>query len=635
MCWGKTLPASEHEANWDWLVRSIDGRRVNETLRYFPCDDCYFPIVSLRSKLDEQQISAHDCCFCAERKEKMKARATEGDNRYSPGFLLPLVLAAMEEAVLFVSSDNIDNAIQFWRCHSVDSISPSQLAATQKAIQLTRSLCDKGVAALLLACLCSHCENLRKVAVSALGLITIVVCSGAARCETSWRERSQLQMLLCSVQRSIAIRRVEEPSTMVPQILGLAAIFLARASKILSNPRSSVFGTINRVFLRSEDNHGAFTELNRLPVFISLFCSQHEDSGQAHVERTWAMETLMHGFLDSTCFGAVAGCHAPELLQTYLDTIARTIVHGVSENDCILPLQVLRSMIESGQDRATVQLVGRCGFISWLTSFSISALHSGESFKSVLVRQTFLEIVQVTIDQAVRFLTLDETLILSIQDLACPVLELSVHHLDQLNKTDRSQQAKLINCTRHILEAIASIVDNSCNENLIAKVSLASISVSKCTELLVYVSDVLVDHDMLTAVVASICRLVLDFDTNEPPVLHKYGVILLRALASLALTKQANPYPERQLIGTVFNVVHIRRVIQCFSAALDQVVSRYHIESKNGNSSELTLKRHRLVVREWYQPHFLRVQVTCVRHDREARECWIRCRTVMVDFIQE
>jgi Nucleolar pre-ribosomal-associated protein 1 len=99
----------------------------------------------------------------------------------------------------------------------------------------------------------------------------------------SWRERPQIAMVLGAVQRSLVVRYAEDvngkgksTNFQVPELPGFSAIFLARASLVLSRPSDPLFLAMNRSFLRTEVDGGGFQDLTRLPAFMSLFCSSSD-----------------------------------------------------------------------------------------------------------------------------------------------------------------------------------------------------------------------------------------------------------------------------------------------------------------------------------------------------------------------
>jgi len=176
-------------------------------------------------------------------------------------------------------------------------------------------------------------------------------------------------MILNSVQRSLVLQKSLEVDSAVPKVTPIVANFLARAALVLPRPDDALYVPINRYFLKSEADHGAFQDTNRLPGFMSLFCSSSEDSNQSRAERMWGLQMLCDGLVDASCYRLATSCHAPEMILSSFENVR--LSHSSDEAKgaeiCSL-LESLKSMIDHGEFGALVHLVRRCGILSWMSS---------------------------------------------------------------------------------------------------------------------------------------------------------------------------------------------------------------------------------------------------------------------------
>jgi hypothetical protein len=127
-----------------------------------------------------------------------------------------------------------------------------------------------------------------------------------------------------------------------------------------------LYSAANRYFLRVAKEHGAFPDLNRLPAFMSLFCTAAEDPKQAEHERLWALEVLRDGFCDDRCFRPVMACHAPELLLSTISMRLGTDTNGQHAREMELLLSTLLRIMVVGGPRARGHMISRMGLLSWL-----------------------------------------------------------------------------------------------------------------------------------------------------------------------------------------------------------------------------------------------------------------------------
>jgi hypothetical protein len=322
------------------------------------------------------------------------------DLRYSPAFLLPFILGALE-STLPPSGLKDDAYFRFQKKNS--AYQDKHLGTLALMVQ---KLCDRGVLSLCLASLASRCEKIRCYAVGILGILLRACSSAEAKTLSSWRGRPQVAMLLNSVQRAFVIKRVTSSSQGSPQVIPilspLISTFLARSSLSISKPDDTMFVPLNRYFLKNERDHGAFPDMNRLPAFISFFCSSSDDPTQSRKERIWALQHVRDGFADSSCYRLVASCHAPELILTSFENqrLSRISI-DMKDSEFTLMLNVFSKFINFGSNRVVSHLISRLGLLSWMRSWSTSwPLH--ESFPGIKSRIAFCELVGCAVKQASR-----------------------------------------------------------------------------------------------------------------------------------------------------------------------------------------------------------------------------------------
>jgi hypothetical protein len=493
--WGEGANHGQENQTWDGLVGMIDLSRIQATIRRYPIEDTLrpplivdagtrCPRIESRSKNDDGEIlTGPDNAVSL---HATRSKPPESDLRYSPGFLLPLLLATLESV--------IDSWGGVEELHAEYSTGQSltreggrrSLDNMQIGIHVTQRLCDKGCLALALASLCSKCPSIRRAAASILGLLTIVTDTKAARQTPSWRERPQLAMILDSVQRALAIQQAEDVSpqsqeqiTPVPMLPGVSAVFLARACLVLANPGSSMFSAMNRSFLRLQDDHGAFQDLHRLPAFMSLFCSSADDPWQARKERMWAMELVRDGFVDEDCYGTLAACHAPELLLTSLENFRSRSVND-HDGECALLLATLSRVLMNGGQRAATHLVGRLGILSWLRSILVGR-PAFEVLPTLTLRLSFMRLATSVARTALDSIPEDE-LPLATAGFAQPALDLCLNSLvdgkvggESLG--DHDAYSPLLSATVEFLTALSSarVDQKGCDEQPDG-ISLASAS---------------------------------------------------------------------------------------------------------------------------------------------------------------
>ena len=393
------------ERGWDWLLYALDSNRIRSTLMQYPVSDVLVPpsySVEVEATANENiqdaveegdshsedeeelqendrnQTSSSKRTYASLFKVTCEWQGSGKDNRYSPGFVLPLILGSLEEYLPIEthseneSSTNVNNSQ--WAEESDDD-SKEDREQYEAFCQFSRRLADRGAIALALASLSSRCQLIRKVAISILGIFLKALFMPESQTMKSWHERPQLEMLMSSVQRGLAVRRamqIQKAKTAqdvhainipIPMLPALSAIFLAKSMMVISHPADEMYGPINRYFLRLKDYHGAFQDCFTLPAFLSLYCNSSDDISRCKIERNWALLALKDGAVDEFCYKIICQSHIPELIMSSLDSQM-----GSSDNigEVSLTIDVLSSLIRSGGRRSATHMIHRIGILSWL-----------------------------------------------------------------------------------------------------------------------------------------------------------------------------------------------------------------------------------------------------------------------------
>ncbi|KAG7361701.1 nucleolar pre-ribosomal-associated protein 1 [Nitzschia inconspicua] len=356
------------EEPFEWFVRGINPGRIHATISRF------HNIFSADVNRNHDEIRNLAGPFSEDLADNTKKAP------YDPVYFFPLLLATLEGSLI----------------RPAGSESLPQLTSTNVAT--VRRLSDKGVVSLCFMGLSAACENLRLLATSSLGIILQVVISEQAMKESSWRSRPQLQIILDSVQRGLATEKAKDNTIMVPRVTPIVAIFLARAASVLQRPDDPLYVAMNRFFLKSELNHGAFQDFHRLPSFISLFCSESSDVHQARAERMWALQNVCDGLVDEASFRLVASCHAPELILTSFDNVRTSSLSLEMQGAeyCLL-LHTLQAMIEYGGATAHSHLLRRGGLLPWMVSICNRGRNIHDFFPSFKTFTSFCDLLRAAI----------------------------------------------------------------------------------------------------------------------------------------------------------------------------------------------------------------------------------------------
>eukprot|EP00934_Nitzschia_sp_Nitz4_P000527 Nitzschia sp. Nitz4//scaffold3_size479765//151860//159289//NITZ4_000065-RA/size479765-augustus-gene-0.16-mRNA-1//1//CDS//3329550653//527//frame0 len=397
--WNSNGVESQENKRWTWLLDALDARRIRDTVTHFPIFDTLdLSPTPLSATPQEEETRDEDSSDDSDAEDSLELneslasddtaentatndvpRPQEEDIRYSPAVVLTLVLGALDSSA---SEDlhETSNDIKF----------------DGSFVGMSRTLIERGVVALCLSSLASTCQTVRTQAVSILGLMLAACVSEEAHRMTSWRDRPQMVMLLNSVQRALVLRGYKDSTNMEPFVPALpshVSTFLARASFAVAKPDDPLYVPLNRYFLKTEADHGAFPDTNRLPAFMSLFCSSSEDGAQSRRERVWALNLIKDGFLEEPCFRLVASCHAPELLLGSMENIPLLDVSSEMKGfEQSLVFDAISTFLCRGGKRAARYLLVRTGLLSWLQSFMRSKSEA-EALQSMQSRISWCELV--------------------------------------------------------------------------------------------------------------------------------------------------------------------------------------------------------------------------------------------------
>jgi hypothetical protein len=417
---------SREGRRWDWLLDAIDINRIRETVACFPTNDTlnlknidasdHASTAPNGEEKDESDESDDDDDSDRDETGRSEHGLVEGDfvqpnstrrdedSRYSPAFILPLVLGSLHACS--TKHDDWSNTEDGQEVNENFRQPPRPMGSSGPLVSTSKILIEKGVAALCLASLASACETIRGLSISILGIFLKACSTDEARTMSSWRERPQIAMLLHAVQRAYVLERAKQPYGMeevnIPRLPSLVSTFLARSSLSISRPDDSLYVPLNRFYLKSEADHGAFQDMSRLPSFISLFCSASDDPVQSRKERIWALQLIRDGFLDSSCYRLVSSCHAPELLLSSFENVRlSSFSDEMKSTELVLLLDAIKIFLDRGGSSAASHLIGRIGLLSWLRSVCTSRVIS-ETFPLENTRVVACELIHSAVEAVSR-----------------------------------------------------------------------------------------------------------------------------------------------------------------------------------------------------------------------------------------
>ena len=425
------------EESWEWFVDALESDRIRLTLSQFPVADLLVPagtacVVaapedSKRQHSSDSEEETDDENSINEPGSSSTPRQTShgvrpqsendhwrgagNDLRYSPGFVLPLILATLEAHLPHEQDSKAEDGEDHEAMNSDDEADhkdDDHIAQCQSFAIICKRMCDRGGIALTVASLSSRCPLVRKVAVSICGLFLKALQLEESHGMKFWRERPQLEMIMNSIQRGVAVRRALQITRYesqggiklgghthhVPMLPAVSAIFLAKALLILSKPQDDMYGQVNRYFLRLQDYHGAFQDCFGLPAFLVLYCSSSDDLSRCRLERNWALLALKDGAVDEFCYRIISQHHVPELIMSSFDSLAD---RPDSKGELYLTIDVIETLIQSGGTRSLDHLVERQGLLSWLHGI-ISWRKVSDIFPFEALRCRFLKLIITAVE---------------------------------------------------------------------------------------------------------------------------------------------------------------------------------------------------------------------------------------------
>jgi hypothetical protein len=442
------LIASDFGHVWENFIEKLDIKRIQKTIDQFPLWDPVKPLPiqdiepwackaednSIKEKIDnsdseDESISSSGSSREDNNTENPKVSnhdvnigqntmyARDADERYSPGFIMPMILGTLEsfreladnsdEEELSVVSDEESHRRKrsFTDGKSRDKMTSNP--AKESFAKVAHRLSQKGVLALCIACLSSKCPALRSTAVAVSSHFLQAIQSKEAQHIVEWKSRSQLDMAISSIQRSLMVIRAkqilqinegEKRILLIPMLPNVSSLFLARSLLTLTKPADDLYSAINKSFLRLSDHHGAFTDCNSLPAFISLFCSANDSPDQARKERIWALNLLKDGTVDSYSYKMASRRHAPELLLTSFDALLAREDSKRDDTECILLLETIEALIKQGESSSIFHYFHVVGLPAWMQSL-LHSIALDIDAKSPRVIAGFMQLINTVIEK--------------------------------------------------------------------------------------------------------------------------------------------------------------------------------------------------------------------------------------------
>ena len=417
------MKSADVDENWEWFVNALELDRIRLTLSHFPVEDTLVPLrfsdVEFASSCDihDEAYSANFETGRSGDDVSLPWIATCEDLRYSPGFILPFILASLDVHLPSEpeqnrrSIENIDEGSQ----QDTISLRDEDTIAEHRAFAYTcRKVADRGGIALAIASLSSRCPSIRRVAIAICGLFLKVLQRDESRAIKSWRERPQQEMIMSSIQRGLAVRRSiqihkrDTPESgehvgtsatnlyqyKIPMLPAVSAIFLAKALLVLSSPEHDMYGQMNRYFLRLTDYHGAFPDCFGIPSFLSLYCSSSDDITRSRSERNYALHMLKDGVVDEYCYRIISQHHVPELIMSSFDCM---IDDPESKSELSLTVEVIETFVRAGGKNASNHLIKRQGILSWLHGI-LSWRQISHVLPDVALKCKFLDLITTAVN---------------------------------------------------------------------------------------------------------------------------------------------------------------------------------------------------------------------------------------------
>lgn len=426
------VAGSDHGEKWEILIEALEARRIRQTIANFPIFEEAFSgqEQSVESRNQDDRISgdldnesnevdSQDETLTATSKDHNNLKLQESvvvlsgtkDERYSPSFIMPLILGLLESFAdrASIGADK-DPSSDTAKSHSSQKQPNSEDIENEDVkddpdkqnresfVKIVYRLYQKGAFSLSLSCLSSRCVGVRRLALSTLYFFIQALQMKESQDIAQWRERPQLEMVLNSVQRGLALERAKKlkqladegitkysTKDLIPILPAVSALFLARAALIMSKPSDEMYPSMNRYFLRIQDFHGAYKDCFSVPSFMNLFCSTDNDNNQARRERIWALQLLKDGILDEYSYKAVGRRHIPELLMSSFDGFCCCHHYNHSngkltstfDTECSMILETLQRCLINGGISCHNYLIKNVGLFSWIQTILES--HSTKS----------------------------------------------------------------------------------------------------------------------------------------------------------------------------------------------------------------------------------------------------------------
>lgn len=469
---GGTFASYSVDDRWGHIFTLLDHYRLRCTLSDFPDweqslsqlesesnDEIILPYRALEGEAEEDNEGS-DSNSCNDGSETEVKRLSEShvlrplgncaarpwsglgpDLRYSPAFLLPVMLGFLE----YYLPDEGNYPSQ---SSKISMVEIETTAEGESFAKMTHKLCDSGGLAIALASLSCKCPRLRQIAVSVLLFIMRGVSSQEAKMIREWRHRPQILMLLESVQRGLWLRRLRQETIqrqtendvsrrIVPMFSTVSAIFLARSSIILCNPGDPMYRAINSYFLRIAPNQGAFVDSGgRIPAFVSLYCSTDDSWGHAKRERCWMLSLIRDAVKDRNSFRAAIRCHATSLLLGAIDTVGSSSTSLNDDSECIAIIQAIESMLRNGEELSASHFLCHMGLLSWLHGFLVSR-DCNKVLPSLKSRVAFLSLTSTAVHVMNQMQRCQwnnpQATVIELTALASSVLEMVSFTLNQLS----------------------------------------------------------------------------------------------------------------------------------------------------------------------------------------------------------
>eukprot|EP00557_Chaetoceros_sp_GSL56_P011711 CAMPEP_0176479812 /NCGR_PEP_ID=MMETSP0200_2-20121128/1943_1 /TAXON_ID=947934 /ORGANISM="Chaetoceros sp., Strain GSL56" /LENGTH=2220 /DNA_ID=CAMNT_0017875889 /DNA_START=96 /DNA_END=6755 /DNA_ORIENTATION=- len=441
------LFGSDYGKCWENLIQKIDMKRVHKTISDFPWWDSVEISTSLDlepsiSITDENGNSGDDS-----NSESESATESEGseadffptkshenrsmrnltrnemkieDDRYSPGFLLPLILGALDAFGDLAESEEVDDdvraiqnekGVRQQKRHIGDKLKKDEYLANpvrETFARIALRLSQKGVVSLSIACLTSYCPKLRSIALAVIYRFLQAVKSKEAQNIGAWKSRSQIEMAINAIQRGLVLSRVNAQQKQdgrrsqrfyPPRIPNICTLYLARTLFILTKPSDNMYPAVNKSFLRHKDNHGAFTNWYSIPIFMTLFCSVSDSVEQSRKERLWALNLLNDGMADTLSFRLLSRRHIPELLMTAFDAATSRGSTVQDDAECILLLKSITTLVRRGGKASFNHYFYSVGVLAWvqsaMASFALNAQHHSPD-----ILAHFIQLIETVIRKA-------------------------------------------------------------------------------------------------------------------------------------------------------------------------------------------------------------------------------------------